>query len=236
MKGRTHSYFLGIIFLAFATLTLVPGTSAQTSSQSPSQSSSRPTQEPAGNWEISGQIGGQVNGGLDMSTAFFHRLEVKNGLSFGATVGYLLGEHSGVEFLWNRNRADAVGEIRGAGESPKLFTLTTNQYMANFLFHLTDKEHHFRPFVMAGLGGTNLSPDHSHIDGITRFAFLLGAGAKFYMTKHFGLRGQLKWSPTYVTTTGGGVWCDPIWGGCWNVGNSHYLHEFDASGGLTVRF
>jgi hypothetical protein len=51
-----------------------------------------------------------------------------------------------------------------------------------------------------------------------------------------GLRGQIKYSPTYITTTNGGYWCDPIWGGCWQVGNNHYLNEFDVTGGLTVRF
>jgi hypothetical protein len=190
----------------------------------------------AQNFEISGQVGGQVNGGLDLSTTFFHRLEVENGLSYGATLGYLLGDHYGVEFLWNRNQAHAIGEPRGGGANVKLFNLTTNQYMGNFLFHLTDREHKMRPFVMFGLGGTNLSPDHSRIPSITRFAFMLGGGVKYYMGPHFGLRGQAKWSPTYITTSDGGVWCDPIWGGCWTVGNSHYLHEFDASGGITLRF
>src|SRR5262245_31500604 len=78
------------------------------------------------NFEVSGLVGGQVNGGLDLSTTFFHRLEVENGLSYGVTAGYLLGEHYGVEFLWNRNQAHAIGEPRGGGPSPKLFTLTTN--------------------------------------------------------------------------------------------------------------
>ena len=51
-----------------------------------------------------------------------------------------------------------------------------------------------------------------------------------------GLRGQAKWSPTYITTSDAGYWCDPFWGGCWVVGNDHYLHEFDVSGGIILRF
>jgi len=116
------------------------------------------------------------------------------------------------------------------------FKLKQDQYMGNFLFHLTDRESKLRPFGFFGLGASDLSPDRSGVSGVTRFAFALGAGAKYNVSKHLGFRGQAKWSPTYLTTTDAGYWCDPFWGGCWVVGNNHYLHEFDFTGGITLRF
>ncbi|HXY48684.1 MAG TPA: porin family protein [Terriglobales bacterium] len=190
----------------------------------------------AQNFEVTGQVGGQINGGIDLSTPLFHRIDVGNGVNYGVTAGYLLGERSGVEFQWNRNQADTVAEPVGGGPNVKLFTLTTNQYMGHFVFHFADREHRLRPFVMFGLGATSLSPDVSSVNGVTRFAFALGGGAKYNLSPHFGLRAQAKWSPTYITTSDGGVWCDPIWGGCWVIGNDHFLNEFDISGGFTVRF
>jgi hypothetical protein len=108
--------------------------------------------------------------------------------------------------------------------------------MGNFVYHFVSEESRLRPFAFFGMGASSLSTNRAGVSGATRFAFSLGGGAKYNITKHFGLRGQLKYSPAYLTTTDQGYWCDPFWGGCWVVGNSHYLHEFDVTGGIVFRF
>jgi len=188
------------------------------------------------NVELTGYVGGQLNGGLDLSTSLFRRIEVENSMNYGLSAGYLVGEHYGVEFQWNHSKADTLAQPAGGGSDIKVFALNQGQYMGNFLFHFTDREAKLRPFAFFGLGASHLSPDRSGVDSTTRFAFSLGGGAKYNISKHFALRGQAKWSPTYITTTDGGYWCDPFWGGCWVVGNDHYLHEFDITGGITFRF
>ena len=190
----------------------------------------------AQNFEITGQVGGQINGGLDLSTSIFRRIEVGNALNYGITAGYLLGEHGAIEFQWNKMNADTRAQPVGGGSSIKVFTLGQNQYLANFLFHFTDREAKTRPFAFFGLGASSLDPDRSGVQGTTRFVFSVGAGLKHNLSKHFGLRGQIKYSPTYLTTSNAGYWCDPFWGGCWVVGNNHYLNEFDIGGGITLRF
>ena len=190
----------------------------------------------AQNFEITGQVGGQINGGLDLSTSLFHRIEVGNALNYGITAGYLLGEHGAIEFQWNKMNADTRAQPIGGGSSIKVFSMGQNQYLANFLIHLTDREAKTRPFAFFGLGASTLDPDRSGVQGTTRFVFSVGAGVKRNLSKHLGLRGQIKYSPTYLTTSDGGYWCDPFWGGCWVVGNNHYLNEFDIGGGITLRF
>lgn len=190
-----------------------------------------------GNFEVSGMVGGQINGGLDLSTTAFKRIEAGNALSYGATVGYLMGEHYGVEFQWTRSETDARAQPLFAGPSIKLFNLTQDHYLGNFLLHLTPREEHMRPYVSFGLGANNMSANTSGVGNTTRFTFAIGGGAKYYMSRHLGFRAQLQWVPTYLgTTNNGGYWCDPFWGGCWIVGNSHYLHSFDLGGGITLRF
>ena len=174
--------------------------------------------------------------GFYLSTSLFRRIEVENSMNYGLSAGYLVGEHYGVEFQWNHSKADTFAQPAGGGSDIKVFALNQDQYMGNFLFHFTDREAKLRPFAFFGLGASHLSPDRSGVDSTTRFAFSLGGGAKYNISKHFALRGQAKWSPTYITTTDGGYWCDPFWGGCWVVGNDHYLHEFDITGGITFRF
>jgi opacity protein-like surface antigen len=186
--------------------------------------------------EVTGHFGYQLNGGLDLSTTLFRRIDVQNSSNYGATIGYLLGEHYGVEFDWNRARPNTVAQPIGGGSDIKVFTLNQNQYFGNFVLHFKSQESALRPFAFVGLGASSLSTNRSGVSGATRFAFALGGGAKYNLTKHFGLRGQLKYSPTYITTTDGGYWCDPFWGGCWAVGHSHYLNEFDMTGGIIFRF
>lgn len=190
----------------------------------------------AQNFEFTPHVGGQINGGLDLTTSLFHRFEVANGINYGVSLGYLLGEHSEVEFLWNQNKADVRAQPFGGFSSIKLFTMTQNQYLGNFLFHFTPREDKLRPYLLAGLGAAALDPNVHGVSGSTRFVYAIGGGAKYNVSNHFGLRGQIKWSPTYITSTNGGYWCDPFWGGCWLVGNNHYLHELDITGGITFRF
>ena len=190
----------------------------------------------AQNIEATGHVGGQFNGGLDLSNTRFRRIDVGNGVSFGATAGYLVGDHYGIEFQWNHNKANTVAQPVGGGTNIKLFQLTTNQYMGDFLFHFADREQKLRPFAMFGVGATSLSTNVSSVSGVTRFAFSLGGGAKYNLNRNIGVRAQAKWSPTYIATTNDGIWCDPFYGGCWVTGNNHYLQEFDVSVGLTFRF
>jgi hypothetical protein len=190
----------------------------------------------AQNFEVTAHIGYQFNGGLDLSTSLFHRIEADNSSNYGATAGFLFGNLYGVEFQWNRTRADTFAQPVGGGKDIKVFKLNQNQYMGNFVFHFAGQESKLRPFAFVGLGASDLSTNRSGVSGATRFAFAFGGGAKYNISRHLGLRGQAKYSPTYLTTTDAGYWCDPFWGGCWIVGNDHYLHEFDFTGGVTLRF
>jgi opacity protein-like surface antigen len=186
--------------------------------------------------EVTPFVGGQINTGLDLSTVLYSRIDVQNGLNYGIGVGYLTGKYTAVEFMWNHNQADALAQSAAGGADRKVFTLNTNQYLGEFVVHFKDRESRLRPFVLLGAGANNLSPDRSHVNSLTRFAWVFGGGVKYNFSKHLGVRLQAKWSPTYITTATQGVWCDPFWGGCWAKGDSIFLNEFDGTAGLTFRF
>ena len=186
--------------------------------------------------EVTPFIGGQINGGLDLSTPLYNRLDVQNGLNYGVNAGYLIGKYGGVEFTWNHNQADTLAQSIGGGANLKVFGLKTNQFLGDYILHFKDRESRVRPFVLFGAGATNLAPDRSHVNSITRFAWVFGGGVKYSFSKHLGVRFQAKWSPTYINTTTEGVWCDPFWAGCWAKGESAFLKEFDGTVGLMFRF
>jgi opacity protein-like surface antigen len=186
--------------------------------------------------EVTPFFGGQTNGGIDLSTALYKRIEVQNGTNYGVTAGYLIGNYGSVEFMWNHNKADTIAQSVGGGADRKVFGLKTNQYLGDFVLHFTGRESRLRPFALFGLGATNLAPDRNGVSSITRFSWVFGGGAKYNFSKHMGFRLQAKWSPTWIASTTEGFWCDPFWAGCWAVGNTYFLHELDATAGLTLRF
>jgi outer membrane protein W len=186
--------------------------------------------------EVTPFIGGQINGGLDLSTTVYNRLEVQNGLTYGATVSYAINKLASVEFMWNHNQADTLAQFSSGAADRKLFSITSNQYLGDFLMHFKDSESRLRPFVFVGAGIANLAPNRNGVNSTTRFAWVLGGGIKYSVSKHLGVRFQAKWSPTYINTFTEGVWCDPLWFGCWASANSVFLHEFDGTAGLTFRF
>jgi opacity protein-like surface antigen len=186
--------------------------------------------------EITPFVGRQANGGIDLSTATFNHIDVANGLSYGISGVYPLGDYTGLEFMWNHNKADTLVGLTGGGTASRVLRLSNNQYLGTFVIHLKSREQRFRPFVFLGMGVANLSPDRSDAGSITRFAWAFGGGAKYYLSKHIGVRFQLKTSPTYIASGSKGFWCDPFWGGCWNLGENTFLQELDVSGGLTFRF
>ena len=191
----------------------------------------------AQNVEITGHVGYQLNGGLDnLQTVLFERLEIENSTNYGASIGYLVSDGLGLEFQWNHTQADALAEPFGGGPDVRLFSMNENQYMGNVVWHFTPREEKVRPFAFIGLGATSLTPDRPNVDGTTKFSWAVGTGAKYNINDYFGLRGTLRYSPTYITSTAEGYWCDPFWGGCWTLADYHYLHSFDLSGGITFRF
>lgn len=186
--------------------------------------------------EITPFVGWQINSGLDISTAAFKRLDVQNGLSYGVSGAYLLGAYTGVEVMWNHNTANTLAEFNTGGTASKVVQLHTNQYLGDFLIHFKSRESRFRPFVLAGAGVSNLAPGRSDAGSITRFAWAFGGGVKYSFSQHLGVRLQVKTSPTYVNSGSKQFWCDPVWGGCWAVGENNFLQELDFSGGITFRF
>jgi opacity protein-like surface antigen len=189
-------------------------------------------------FEITPHIGYQLNGGLDnFSTTLFDRLEVENGMNYGVTVGYLPGDVFGFEFDWTHTQSDTLAEPFGGGQSVKLFSLNQNQYMGNVVWHFAPQETKLRPFAFIGLGANNLSASRADVNSATKFTWAVGAGGKYNLSKHLGVKGTFRYAPTYITSTStGGYWCDPFWGGCWVASESHFLHAFDFNGGIIFRF
>lgn len=156
----------------------------------------------------------------------------KSSVNYGFSATYYGLPNWGLEFMWNRQPTKAVGTLNNGTTFPKQISLNLDEYHGNVLITLADDDKKFKPFILAGMGATIGSGAGN---STTKFSFGVGGGIKYFFSEHLGVRTQMRWSPTYMYSTSGDVYCD-WWGFCWTVSDQHYLHQFDVTTGLIFRF
>ena len=186
----------------------------------------------AGAVEITPFVGYMFNSGLDVTSADYSRLRVDGGTDYGFTVGTYFGNNISLEFMFNRQNSGLSVE----STDQQILNLSINQYDVNFLYNWGTSESTTRPYVLFGLGSTHFNPHVNDLDlsGLNKFNLGLGAGVKTYFGKHFGLRGEFRYTPTYLNTTDDGFFCDAF--GCYVVSEVNRLHQVDITAGTIFRF
>jgi len=154
-------------------------------------------------------------------------INIASGLTWGGTFGVDVTQQVQLEFMYSRQ--ESALELDG-GE--KLFDAAVTQYHGNVLVHFGDPSR-VRPYLIFGAGATQLSPD-ADLEGVTKFSYTVGAGAKIPVNEHAGARVQFRLTPTYVSEEAA-LFCD-IFGFCYVVGVADYAYQWELTGGVTFRF
>jgi len=180
-------------------------------------------------------IGGQV----------YNDLDITSGGNFGLTFGVFVTPNAEIEFLWNRQ----FSTFNANNPSPEveLADVNVDNFHGNFVYNWSDGAAKLRPFMFIGLGATHYAPGDPaplpsqnpgavSIDSATKFSWSLGGGVKVYPASHVGLRLSARWTPTYIKSDAGGIWCDPFYPTCWVLSDPDYSNQFALNGGVTLRF
>jgi len=184
--------------------------------------------------EIQPFAGYKFGGGADVggNALGINRINIDSSVAYGVTATFNPSEHTGIEFLWNRQPTNASGSLSGGGTYPQKIGVTLDQFHGNFLYSFTGHQSTVEPFVLFGLGATDM---HGGGSSTTKFSWAVGGGVKVFASRHVGFRFQARYAPTYLYSTNGGVWCN-WWGYCWVVPNDHFLNQGDVTGGVIFRF
>lgn len=165
-------------------------------------------------------------------------IDVSEGVSYGLTAEFPVRPNLNVEVLWSHQGSDMTIDYRGTpppGANTDLGSLSIDTIQVGGLWQSGRSGDKVRGFFDFLLGASIVNPP-SQFEGFTRFSMSLGGGAKFNFSERVGLKAGVRWMPIYVGSTDSGyVWCDPYWG-CWEMYDSHYLNQVDASLGLIIRF
>ena len=194
--------------------------------------------------EFNGLVGYTLSEGVDINPQEgdpqqISRLSPKSSFSFGLGMDYFLSENFSAGFNFGQERSKLRARVDGF-EGLDVTNMDVNNYHAIFTYNFGDSKTALRPFIFGGLGATSYGPDAIEgraIEGMTKFSTTWGGGVKFYTSDHLGIRGGVRWTPTYIKSEPGGIWCSPYWPWeCWLVENANYSHQFELNAGIVIRF
>ncbi|HXN52279.1 MAG TPA: outer membrane beta-barrel protein [Candidatus Acidoferrum sp.] len=185
-------------------------------------------------WEVSPFVGFETGGSYPVTNSFtIDRLRVDSGLSYGTFIDCSLTENSQAEFMWSRNNTRFSERDAATHAYSKAFNSDFDQFSFGFLYMLKNSERKLRPFIAGGIGFSHEFNDGANPNR-TLLAFNLGGGAKYEVSRHFALRGDLRWLPSRANKTPA-VQCD-FFGNCFQQNVSNYLQRVNFTGGIAFRF
>ncbi|MEJ2111929.1 MAG: outer membrane beta-barrel protein [Acidobacteriota bacterium] len=194
--------------------------------------------------EISASAGYSLSNGIDVDPVEYEdvtydRITPASGFSFDIQGDFFLTEGFSLGFNWGRQEGEL--KARGVQAADRKFAdMDVNNFHGIFTYNFGGEDEEIRPYLFGGLGATHYDPgdiEGNPSNSLTRFSTTWGGGVKIFASEHFGFKGGVRWTPTYVTTTDSGLWCDPWYPWyCWYSGNDQFSHQFEFSGGIIARF
>ena len=188
-------------------------------------------------WEISPFVGYETSGSYPLTPTTLgvnvNDLRIDGATSFGTFIDYSVTRNAQVEFMWDRNQTSYSVQPFPGDPHVKAFNSDVDQYQFGLLYMLLGDEHRWRPYVAGSLGFT-----HEFNSGgnptRTDFSYSLGGGVKYIVSRHFALRGDARYMPTYANSSLE-LFCDPFFG-CFTSKVSNYQHRGNFVGGVVFRF
>jgi hypothetical protein len=176
----------------------------------------------------------------DGTTQFFNRLDLSDGVSFGLGGSMYLSRELELGFLWDYQQSEIVAK---GSTSMKIDDVGIDNYHGVLIYNFGRHIDTVRPMLFGGLGATVFrSFEFTDLEGRARstgttgrFSTTWGAGVKIYANRTFGIQLDFKWTPTWIKSEPGGVWCDPYWG-CYQSSSNDYANQWKFGGTLLARF
>lgn len=193
--------------------------------------------------EVSGYAGWTFSDGVPVNEFVFegqsfNTITPKSGSSYGFTFGVFVTENVEIEFALDQQKSAL--EASGRGGKREFVDMNINNYHGNFVYNFGDDRDVMRPFMFGGIGATQYKPADVmglDIESSTRFSSNWGGGIKMYPSRNVGIKIMARWTPTYIKSEPGGIWCSPFWPwGCYQLVDNQYSNQFQLAGGITLRF
>jgi len=187
-----------------------------------------------GKWEVTPFVGWETSGNFPVSnSATVDSFRVDQGVSFGTFVDWSLTDSFQVEGMWNHNISSFDEHNTATGIYTNAYNSNIDQVNFGLAWSFRNPEQKLRPYIAGGLGFTHDSNSGGNPSD-TEFSYSIGGGVKYYFTRHFGFRGDLRYMPTYANSSPQ-TYCDPF-GNCFVANQRNYISRGNFVAGLIIHF
>jgi len=159
------------------------------------------------------------------------RLRVNDSLAFGTFLDYHLTENFQGEFMWNHNNTSYSAHDIVTNTYVPAYHSDIDQFQFGVLYMFRSSDARLRPYVAGSLGFTHDS-NSNNTPNRTEFSYSLGGGVKYFINRHFGLRGDIRYLPTYGSSSNE-LYC---YYGCYYANVAHFLNRGSFTGGIIFKF
>jgi opacity protein-like surface antigen len=194
-----------------------------------------------GRYEVTPFVGSRFGGNIDLSqqgNPNVDYLKIKNSINYGILGDVTFWQNFQGEFMWNRQATSLTSHNPNDNTFTPVSNMNFDMYQFSVLYQFHYPYSKFRPYAVAGLGfshyGVSGVNGQSVLGFSNRFAYNLGGGVKYFFNPHWGLRAEVRWSPTH-TTSGESVYCDPVFG-CAPTTTANKAEQGQANVGIIFRF
>jgi opacity protein-like surface antigen len=187
--------------------------------------------------EITPFGGTRFGGTIDLNSGPFSQLDIRSSWDYGASLDVGLIPHLQAEFMWDHQPTVLDGVSFSTGAKTRVSQANLDFYHWGILVPFLRPDAKIQPYVAGGLGFTHFNAHNSAGQVLpfdNRFSFNVGGGVKYFVVRNFGLRLDVRYSPTH-TTSSVGIFCDPFFG-CFAAEVPNYAHQGEANIGLIFRF
>lgn len=192
-------------------------------------------------FELTPFVGYETSGSFPVSgfssngstTIPIDRLRANGGTAYGAFIDYSLTENFQPEFMWENNNTSYSARSVLTNSYFGAFHSNIDQFQFGGLYMLRNSEHVLRPYAAASVGFTHEFNNNGNADR-TAFSWSVGGGVKYSVSRHLGFRGDIRYLPTYGSTSQG-QYCD-LFFGCYTANIHNYLHRGSFTGGLILKW
>jgi opacity protein-like surface antigen len=192
-------------------------------------------------FEITPFAGTRFGGYIDLSqqgNPNVDSLKINSSVNYGIMGDVTFWQNFQGEFMWNRQPTSLSSHNPNDNTYAFLSNMNLDMYQFDVLYQFLSPDSKLRPFVVGGLGfshfGVQSVAGQSVLPFSTRFAYNIGGGVKYFLSNHWGLRAEIRWSPTN-TTQGLATYCDPYFG-CAPTTVTNKAEQGQANVGVIYRF
>ncbi|MGB9465238.1 MAG: outer membrane beta-barrel protein [Candidatus Acidiferrum sp.] len=192
-------------------------------------------------YEVTPFVGTRFGGNIDLSqqgNPDVDFLKIKSSVNYGVMGGVTFWQNFQGEFMWNRQPTSLSSHNPTDNSYTFVSNMNLDLYHFDVLYQFRSPEAKLRPFAVAGLGlshfGVQPVNGQSVLGFSNRFSYNIGGGVKYYFSRHWGLRAEIRWSPSH-TTQGQSIYCDPFFG-CAPTIVANKAEQGQANIGVIYRF